>query len=406
MGMYRIVFLLSFCGFVPAHPRNQAMGSDADSNQVEHLHAFRNTPALDGTLKLGNSPYWQNEGYRCQPNGQWYPQYCLCKPGQKVSSLDFTYNNRDRHFTLECTDVKPEFKVPDVREWWQEHTFAKGDVIDFSVSGNGQNASFLVGMTSIYPPDSDDRRYKFFTVQNGDWYCSDCSDWIQINTFNGHLRYYLGDDEVITGVISQYDANIHDRKWKIQVCKLKRKCTEVYKIDYGRKNVDVTSKVLFAGSGGFNNKLGLLDNEYAATITSSRSTSLSDSHEFSQTGGTTTMASMAISEGITLDIPFVGSATFDISAGFSESFEFSNTWTRSHTKSYSKSNGRQMTFKGNCKVGCVCSMDVLVQRVNAVIPYTLKSRSPDWYFTCEETGDLKVNYSFNAKANVTDKCIN
>merc|ERR1711908_231068 len=118
-------------------------------------------------------------------------------------------------------------------------------------------------------------------------------------------------------------------------------------------------------------------------ITQSASESLTESYTFSKTSGFTNKAEMAVT----------------VSA--SSEWNFQETWTRSNSRAYTETNGKQLRFAGNCKKGCLCTMDVIVKTAKGVIPYTMFSRSKDNRHQCMEQGELTVNYAFDGKATVT-----
>ena len=116
---------------------------------------------------------------------------------------------------------------------------------------------------------------------------------------------------------------------------------------------------------------------------------------------------MTVKAGAKIGVPAITEWSYEMSASFSHTFNFRETWTRGNSKKYSESTGKKMTFNANCKAGFKCKMDVVVKTAKGVIPYTIFSQSPKEKGTrhkCIEYGELTVDYSFNAKATIIDEC--
>jgi len=384
--MLRIFFLLSLCSCVP-------------------------TPSLPN---IGSG---EDFGYTCDPNEYGKSQWCLCKPGFKVSKIStvFDSNTYDRKWTLVCTKIKPEFGVSKNAAWrvnspWSHYDQSMNwqifDVPWFSskITKNETFAQFMVGMESDYNDDEYDRKFRFHLVRSYLWYLADCITHTNINDWEQNFEFGMEEDEVIAGMDGAFNYDQGDRQWSLKVCKLRQKCDVIYDLKYHIKKADVTSEVNFAGEGLVDNRHGALDLNYKATISNFAANSLIESYEFSSTSSTSLEASMSISDKITLGIPEIDEDTLEVTAGISSRFSFDKTWTRSSSKKYSETNGRQMSFAAICKAGCKCELDLLVETVKGVIPYTMKSESVDGTYRCEEDGELEVDYSFNARANVTDDC--
>merc|ERR1711994_350360 len=313
------------------------------------------------------SPYWDRQqsgflvssstrqevarkGYSCEPNKYDKNQWCLCKPGERVSEIHSVHDNRveDRQWTLRCSKIQPEFKVTDKNNWFQETTENK---LDGEILWEGApHDRFLVGMTSVHS--------------------------------NSH----------------------EDRIWDIQVCKLKEKCTEILEIQYDTVVSDVSSEKVTAGKQVLDNRKAQNDNSYMAIITQSASESLTESYTFSKTSGFTNKAEMSVTAGAKVGIPQINEYSLAVTVSASSSWNFQETWTRSNSRTYTETNGKQLRFTGNCKKGCLCTMDVIVRTAKGVIPYTMFSRSKDNRHQCMEQGELTVNYAFDGKATVTDEC--
>jgi len=377
--MFRAIFLVSGCVWLGSHglPKRDQSGFLARSSR---------------------------KGYSCETNEYDKPQWCLCKPGEKVSKISSVHNNKkeDRRWTLTCSKIEPEFKVPNVNSWYEE---TKENEYDKPISWNGRPWDlFLVGMTSVHNNKKEDRKFKFFTARSDNWYLTDCVLHKNINNWDGKLEYTLGDDEAISGLYSYHSNKKEDRLWSIEVCKLRKKCTEISKIQYDTVKSDVTREEVFAGRQIFDNKNGQSENSFIATISKTASNSLTESYKFSRTSGWTAGVSMSISAGATFGLPGINEASLELTAGASASWNFGKTWTRSNSTEYSEKNGRKMSYKANCKAGCVCTLDVVVKTAKGVVPYKMWSQSVDKKHQCVEEGELKLDYSFDGTATVNDVC--
>jgi len=384
--MLRAVFLLSLCGWL----------------------SIRGLP-LEGTgsVQLGNATNLGRDprrGFSCDTNDWDREQWCLCRPGEKVSEISSFHDNgkEDRKWTLACSKIKPEFHVPNVNAWYGITTESKYDK-PITWNGEPQN-TFLVGMTSVHSNSKEDRQFKFFTVRNNNWYLTDCITHKNINNWDGKLKYTVGDDEVIAGLYSVHDNRKEDRRWNIKVCKLRKKCAEIIDIKYDFNHQDVAFGSVSVGRQVFNNIGGQSDNSYTAVISKSESESMSESFEFSQTSGTSSEVSMSISAGAKIGVPGISEYSLEMTLGGSHSWNFEKTWSRSSSREYSKSTGRQLSFTANCKKGCKCTLDISVKYGKGKVPYTMRSQSVDKKHQCVDKGVLKVASYFNGEAKANDVC--
>ena len=344
------------------------------------------------------------KGYSCEPNSYDKNQWCLCLPGERVSEIHSVHDNKaeDRQWTLRCSKIKPEFRVKDKNNWYQETSESK---LDAEILWEGApDDRFLVGMTSDHFNKQEDRKFKFFTAHSDNWILADCIWHDKVNNFDGPLDWTLGEDEVIGAFYSVHSNKYEDRVWDIQVCKLREKCTEIVEIQYDTVVAEVGSEKVVAGKQTLDNRNAESDNSYTATITQSASESLTESYTFSKTSGFTNKVEMGITAGVKIGIPTIEEYSLAVTVSTSSSWNFKQTWTRSNSKTYTEQNGKQLSFKGNCKKGCLCSMDVIVKTAKGVIPYTLFSQSKDNRHQCMEEGELTVNYAFDGKAIVNDQC--
>jgi len=367
----------------------------------------------------------ERNGYSCETNDWDKPQWCLCQRGQKVSKISSKHSNKkeDRQWTLTCSTIEPEFMVPARSDWYEVTGGTKFWIFPHSVKETEYNKpikwdgkpedkfldrkpedKFLVGMSSIHSDKKEDRKFKFFTVRSDNWYLTDCKKYKNINDWDEKLEYTLGDDEVFAGLESVYSYKKKDRVWTIKVCKLRKKCTEISKINYNTVKSEVTSDLVAAGGTEFNNTGGQSDNSFTATISSTASNSLTESYAFSQTSGWTNEVSMSVTAGVKIGVPEINEYSLEVSVGASHSWSSEETWTRSSSKKYSVANGRKLAYTAFCKAGCYCKMDVVVKTVKGVIPYTMYSQSVDKKHKCVEKGELTVDYAFDGRASVNDVC--
>jgi len=349
---------------------------------------------------------FSRNGFSCETNDWDKPQWCLCQKGERVSKIYSVHDNKkeDRKWTLTCGSITPEFIVPNKNDWYEKSEENNWDGQIYWKGAANANHGFLVGMSSYHSNSKEDRKYTFFSVRSDNWYTTDCKWRNNVNDWDGKLSWTLGDDEVIGGLYSVHSNKKEDRQWSIQVCKLRKKCTEISKIEYNTVVSDVTEEEVSAGKQVFDNRNGQLDNSYTAEISQTSLSSLTESYEFSQTSGWENEVSMSVTAGVTLGVPAINEYSLEVTVGASSSWSFEQGWTRGNSKEYSEENGRRMSFTANCKAGCKCTLDVVVKTAKGVIPYTMWSQSVDKKHQCIEQGDLTVDYSFDGHATVNDEC--
>jgi len=356
-------------------------------------------------------------GYNCDPPKEFETsQWCLCKPGFKVSKISSVFDpyHLDRKWTLECKKIKPEFGVSKhaakrVNSPWSQYELSMNwQIFDVPQFGHAINqafhqnyAQFMVGMESNF--HEGDRQFRFHLVQSHHWYLADCITHTNINNLEENFVFDMEEDEVIAGMDGGgMDGHSSDRLWSLKVCKLRQKCDEIYDMKYHIEQAYVTPKVNFAGRGSIDNTYGNSDIPYETTISNSVANSLTESYEFSSTSSTSLDTSMSISDKITVGIPEIDADSLEVTVGTISRFSFDKTWTRSSSMKFSETNGRKMSFADTCKAGCKCQLDLHVKTVKGVIPYTMRSGSVDGTYSCEEYGELKVDYSFEAEAKKND----
>jgi len=342
------------------------------------------------------------DGYTCDPNDWNGHQWCLCKPGEKIKEIHSTHSDKheDRIWSLACGVITPEFLIGDESHWYD--TTPQNDW-DGPVLWNGTaDDSFLVGMTSEHSNLHEDRHYKFHTVNSENWYLHDCSWTKPLNDWDADLDYTLGDTQVIAGVESHHSDVHEDRKWTLLVCQLRKKCTEIFDVTYGDVVEDVTTRKVSAAHQEYDNSGHSQTNDFSVTISKTSSNSLTESYSYSQSNGHSTTTSLDVTAGYSFGVPDIDQTTLEVTVGVSSTWDFSETWERSSSRTYSEENGRQMTFTEHCGPGCKCKLDVVVQTASGVIPYVMKSQSVDGIYVCEEEGELTVDYSFDGKGIASD----
>jgi len=384
--MFRTVFLLSICGW------SSIRGIPVQADGI--------VQSGNGT-NLGRSP---RKGFTCETNEWDREQWCLCKPGEKVSSISSVHDNyrEDRRWTLTCSKIEPEFNVPNRNPWYKTTAETEYDA-PIWWSGVHEDA-FLVGMTSVHSNPHEDRQFKFFTSRSDRWYLTNCIWHHNVNDYDEKLEYTLGDDDVIAGFYSLHINAYEDRRWSIKVCKLRKKCTEIIKIEYDEELAFVSGNEVGAGHSVFNNRNGLSEKEFSHTISQSDTKSLTESYEFSQTSGWTNEVSLSVTGGVSVGVPGVNQYNLEMTFGASHSWNLEKTWTRSNSKEYTKDTTRQLTYKSTCKAGCFCKLFVSVETAKGVVPYKMWSQSVDGEKQCVEEGKLTVEYAFNGRAEAEDVC--
>jgi len=344
------------------------------------------------------------DGYTCDPNEMDGHQWCLCHPGEKVGEIHSHHSNHneDRVWDLKCKQITPEFLIDDETNWY---VTTPPNNWDGQLLWDGKaDHSFLVGMTSEHSNHHEDRQFKFFTVNSENWYLYDCSWTGALNHWDGPLDYVLGDNEVIAGLQSGHNNHYEDRVWAFQVCKLRKKCTEIFDITYGDVVEDVSSQKVTAAHMECDNTHQSTTSDCTAKISQSSSNSLTESYSYSQTNGQSTTTSLDVTAGYKFGVPDIDEFSLEVHVGVSSTWNFEETWTRSSSRTYSEENGREMSFTSHCGAGCSCTVDVVVNTAKGTIPYVMKTRSVDGVYTCVEEGELTVDYSFDGKAIFADEC--
>merc|ERR1712217_15974 len=217
--------------------------------QASHGSPTREKLSGNETTTTARLDFSRN-GFSCETNDWDKPQWCLCQKGERVSKIYSVHDNKkeDRKWTLTCGAITPEFIVPNKNDWYEISEENNWDGLIYWKGAANANHGFLVGMSSYHSNSKEDRKYKFFSIRSDNWYTTDCKWRKNVNDWDGKLSWTLGDDEVIGGLYSIHSNKKEDRQWSIQVCKLRKKCTEISKIEYNTVISDVTEEEVTVGA--------------------------------------------------------------------------------------------------------------------------------------------------------------
>ena len=353
-------------------------------------------------LRVGGS------GYSCEVNDWKQLQYCRCLPGQRITKFvsfhqntDYHANSReDRKWTLECGDIEPKDNATDSK--WTYDTSDQNDW-DRAFEWNGiyRNA-FMVGMTSEFSNRARDRKYQVFFASSDRWTLTRCSDWIKLNKMDRPVNHILGPKQVIARLYSKHSNSKEDREFQVKQCDLIHKCDQLVKIEYGEIEQSASTDDVI-GNNTYDNTDGASTNQFTAAISRTQQESHSDSYTFSRTSGWAHTGSIAVTAGVNWSVGVVG-ASVGVTAGFSTTYQTSEKWQRTQTKTYAEMNGNKVEFTANCKPGCKCSLIVTTTYGKAKVPYTMLTKTSGSTETCEEKGFLTYKRSWNAVGKSVDEC--
>lgn len=192
--------------------------------------SFPNMTAPDTNTTIpdeekGNRGIQPRNFYSCSTNDWDRPQYCRCRPGQRVSRMFSYHNNRkeDRRWSIDCGDIIPTDKSQ--RTNWQTGTSAENwwDA-NFHWIGVYSN-SYMVGMSSYHDNGREDRRYKVFWARSDDWVLTNCGSgawgtWHRLNYYDNLLNLRLGSRRVIVELLSYHNNRKEDREFWAKICDL------------------------------------------------------------------------------------------------------------------------------------------------------------------------------------------
>jgi hypothetical protein len=274
-------------------------------------------------------------GYSCNVNNWDGYQYCKCKPGQKISKFESYHHNHyeDRKWYLQCSDngiaINPSHRYRTGFNNWWDGVFYWG--------GSGNDWCYMVGMRSYHDNFREDRRYDVYYSCSRKWTLTYCSGWQWLNNWDGGVKRVLESKQVITGLYSYHDNNKEDRRFAIMVCELVPKCDQLVEMTYDYGKMTMTEKEETAGKGTLDNRGSKSQNSVTAKISWSEQTRLADAYTFSRTSGWSTTGSLSVTLGYNWGASLAGisaGGSVSVTAGFSATFETSETWTRSQTKTY------------------------------------------------------------------------
>jgi len=307
-----------------------------------HVGSFRYySPVLPESykkpgLRLGGS------GYSCEVNDWGQQQYCRCLPGQRITKFASIHENsrEDRKWTLECGAIEPK-NVSSHSKW----TYDTSDQNDwdgvFHWRGIYRNA-FMVGMTSVNNNQREDRKYQVFFASSDKWNLTRCSDWIKLNSMDEPVNHILGPKQVIAQLYSKHSNRQEDREFQVKQCDLILKCDQLVKIEYGEIQQSASTDNII-GNSTYDNRRGASTNQFTAAITRTQQESHSDSYTFSRTSGWSNTGSIAVTAGYNWGVKVAG-GSFSVTAGFSHTYQTSQTWQRTQTKTYAEMNGNKVAF--------------------------------------------------------------
>jgi len=366
------------------------------------------------------------QGYTCYDNIWDLKQHCKCAPGERVFefSSKFSAGHRDRVWSLRCSKIEPEFIVENDLDWIVKTDYnGWGEPVNWN--GIADNA-FMVGMQSYHANIYEDRKFAILWTKSKYWDLVDCiKKPLELNDFMEEINYRLHGNQVIAAIYSWYQGDVWadgefdgygDRKWYITVCRLEKKCTQMVSMEYDYDGAtEVVEKAKFAGRNWFNNLAGEAENSVTTTSSVHSSEKFIDSYSFEYSKGHQTTASLevmfgmdwGIEAGIPLLISGNANRKFEITGGFSKTWDTSRTWTRSNSKEATKEDKQEISFTSNCPPGCFCQLDVQVDMARASIPYTLTSRtkgSTNEADYCVEYGIMKGVKTWNARGRSNDTC--
>lgn len=340
-------------------------------------------------------------GYTCDPNDYDEPQYCLCLPGQKISTIKSVHDNgkEDRKWTLACSDITPEFILNQTRNWYSS---SEQNEFDGYQEWKGMSSnSFMVGMMSNHDNWKEDRKYTIFYTSSPEWVLSDCSD-VTLNDYDKPINHFLAIDEVIAGVHSEHHNHKEDRIFTITICRLVKRCGILVSMTYDFDNAEIsTQQGVFAGKGTLDNRNGKSEKSFTAEIQFTENNQFSDSMSFERSSGSSIEVSSMVTYGYDWGVILPG-PHLEATYGFTTEWNTQSAWSRSNSREYTEGNSRKLSFTSTCPVGHHCTLEVSVDISVAEIPYRMEARSYGTNDICIEEGTMKSVKTWNAFATPTD----
>jgi len=334
-------------------------------------------------------------GIHCEEKNGWdADQYCVCPKGHRISQFNSVHNNgkEDRQWDLKCTKI-PNF----IETSYSYPSSSTTNIWDGVFWWKGGSDAFLVGMKSYHSNSKEDRRYTMFYTRSDKWKLERCSGWKLANTWDGPMKVFLDDYEVIVQVFSRHNNRKEDRLFYIKTCFLVHLCSEIVDIAYDVRNKKVlqTGEVT-AGSNGIDNTQNTLFTEYTVEISKVSQEKLGNSYSFESSTSNTqsTEVSWKYSAGIEFKI-FKATQEFGIT--LKTSTTKTNTLRRSETSEYTEAVSQKLTYKATCPPYAKCSATILVKQEKVSIPYTITRKAPGSTTKCVERGNLVASLSFDAE---------
>jgi len=216
----------------------------------------------------------------------------------------------------------------------------------------------------------------------------------------------LQSDQVIAGVKSWHHSRHEDRRFRLNICTLSPKCTELFDIKYHYDKAITSTAEVIAGQTKKDNMNHPQPGEMTTTFERSKQESLAQSYSFQRTKGHEFGYSLESSGGLNAEVPGLGGVETKITHGVFSTWSSTNTWTRSNTKTITEENGFQISFKDICPGNSYCTSEIKVEFGEAKIPYTMIASSKENSVKCVEEGILYVKNSWNAHSIVktTEAC--
>ncbi|XP_022255387.1 hemagglutinin/amebocyte aggregation factor-like, partial [Limulus polyphemus] len=94
---------------------------------------------------------------------------------------------------------------------------------DYLIHFTCGNGEAIAGFSSYHNNTTQDRKWKIYCCKDKNK-CTDnntCTWTEYVNYWDGDLFYNVPRDYVLTGVISEHNNQVQDRRWKYQHCQLK-----------------------------------------------------------------------------------------------------------------------------------------------------------------------------------------
>ena len=141
-------------------------------------------------------------GIHCEEKNGWdADQYCVCPKGHRISQFNSVHYNvkEDRQWDLKCT------KIPNFIETSNSYpSSSTTNSWDGFFWWKGGSDAFLGGMKSYHSNSKEDRRYNYTM------FYTRSDKWKLANTWDGPIKVFLDDYEVIVQVFSIHNNHKED----------------------------------------------------------------------------------------------------------------------------------------------------------------------------------------------------